>query len=372
MKTPHILLMAGGTGGHIFPALAIADWLSARGWQTTWLGSEGGMEESLVPQNNIPLETISIAGVRGKSVITKLLSPVRLISAIFQAIGIIRRIKPDVVLGMGGFASGPGGLASKLLGYPLCIHEQNAIAGMTNRYLAILARYKLAAFPNSLANATAVVGNPVRANISAITDPEARFANRRGPLNILVVGGSRGAAILNEILPATVQQLAAEMTLSVRHQAGSGRRGVVLERYSEALSKHDGALEEIVEVSDFINDMKAAYEWADLVVCRSGALTVSELASAGVASILIPFPHAVDDHQTVNGQYLVNGDAARMIQQPALTAEHLAREIINIGGREGCLQMAKHARQLAKNNATRDVANYCIKAAGYETQESVS
>ena len=372
MKTPHILLMAGGTGGHIFPALAVADWLSARGWQTTWLGSAGGMEESLVPQNNIPLETISIGGVRGKSLLTKLLSPLHLLSAVFQAMGIIKRIKPDVVLGMGGFASGPGGLASRLLGYPLCIHEQNAIAGMTNRYLAKMAQFKLAAFPNSLVNATAVVGNPVRNDIVEIVSPEVRFARKQGPLKILVVGGSRGAAILNETLPESIQLLLADTDVSVRHQAGSGRRGVVLERYSSALAETDIAMEEVIEVSDFITDMKSAYEWADLVVCRSGALTVSELASAGVASILIPFPHAVDDHQTVNGQYLVNGDSARMIQQSVLNAQSLAQEIKAIGGREGCLNMAINARKLAKNNATADVAGYCAKAAGYELQESVS
>jgi len=330
------------------------------------------MEESIVPQNNIPLETISIGGVRGKSVVTKLLSPLKLISAVFQTMGILRRTKPDVVLGMGGFASGPGGLASRLLGYPLCVHEQNAIAGMTNRYLAKMARYKLAAFPNSLANATEVVGNPVRDVITTIDAPEVRFAEKQGPLNILVVGGSRGAAILNETLPDTVKQLLLDTDIKVLHQAGSGRRGVVLERYSQALSELNIALEDVVEVSDFITDMKSAYEWADLVICRSGALTVSELASAGVASILIPFPHAVDDHQTVNGNYLVNADAARMIQQTELSAQSLAEKVKAIGGREGCLSMAINARAKAKNNATADVARYCAKAAGFELQESVS
>lgn len=372
MKTPHILLMAGGTGGHIFPALAVAEWLSVRGWQTTWLGSSGGMEEALIPQHNISLETISIGGIRGKSLLTKLMFPLYLISAVIQAIGILRRIKPDVVLGMGGFASGPGGLASRLLGYPLCIHEQNAIAGMTNRYLAKVAQFRLSAFPNSLVNATAVIGNPVRDAISSMATPEMRFASKQGPLNILVVGGSRGAAILNEILPKTIQLLLEDTEVHVRHQAGSGRRGVVLERYSEVLSDTSIVMEETIQVSDFITDMKTAYQWADLVVCRSGALTVSELACAGVASILIPFPHAVDDHQTVNGQYLVKGDAARMIQQSELTAQSLVQEIKAIESRDKCLTMAINARKLAKTNATADVAEYCAKAAGYELQESVS
>ena len=371
MKGPHIMLMAGGTGGHIFPALAVADWLRDRGWSTTWLGSCGGMEETIVPEHDIKLETISVAGVRGKSIMTRLLSPLMLIRAVFEAARIIKRNKPDVVLGMGGFASGPGGLASWLLGYPLCIHEQNAVAGMTNRYLAKIAKYRLSAFEHSLPNETEAVGNPVRDDIMTLAVPESRFEHKRGPLRILVVGGSRGAAILNETLPETVALCLKSTPLEVRHQAGSGRRGVVLERYSQCLADTQVDVNQVVTVYDFINDMNDAYEWADLVVCRSGALTVSELAAAGMASILIPFPHAVDDHQTINGRYLVDAGAATMIQQQQLSAESLAQAIQAIGDRGECLRMANNARTRAKLKATETVAKYCAAAAGITLEESV-
>ncbi len=368
MKSPHILLMAGGTGGHIFPALAVAKYLSNEGWATTWLGSAGGMEERLVPENRIRLETISVAGVRGKSLLTRLLSPLMLLRAVLEAGRIIRRHKPDVVLGMGGFASGPGGLASWLMGYPLCIHEQNAIAGMTNRYLAKIARYRLSAFPSSLPRETEVVGNPVREDILTIAPPEQRLRTRSGALKILVVGGSRGAAVLNETLPQTIAKLLSDFPVKVRHQAGSGRSGQLLQHYSEALVDSPVDLAETVEVDDFITDMREAYEWADLMICRSGALTVSELAAVGMASILIPFPHAVDDHQTINGRYLVDAGAAKMIHQTELSADTLAGAIRSIGDADGCLKMAINARKLAKVHATQTVADYCIKASGIPAQ----
>lgn len=371
MSCPRILLMAGGTGGHIFPALAVAQWLSARGWYTAWLGSEGGMEEQIVPAYDIELKTIPVAGVRGKSLLTRMMSPFMLLRTVWQAMKVVRSVRPDVVLGMGGFASGPGGLASKILGYPLCIHEQNAIAGMTNRYLSRLTKFRLEAFAGSLPAPAEEVGNPVRDEISAISEPEGRYQKRQGPLRILIVGGSRGAAILNEVVPQSVAQVAQQMECLVRHQAGAGNRGVVVERYSEAMSNTEHSLTEAVQVDDFIDDMQAAYEWADLVICRSGALTISELAVAGIASILVPFPHAVDDHQTVNANYLVSVGGAVLLPQTDLTPDHLTRLIISLRERAACKAMALKARTRARTNATEVVARRCAEAAGIAVGEPV-
>lgn len=366
MTSPRILLMAGGTGGHIFPALAVAQWLQNRGWGASWLGSMGGMEEQVVPKYDIELNSISVAGVRGKSIITRLMAPFMLLRAVWEAATVIRKIKPDVVLGMGGFASGPGGLASWLLGYPLCIHEQNAIAGMTNKYLSKFARYRLEAFEGSLPDATAEVGNPVRAEIAAIEAPESRIKSHQGPLRILVVGGSRGAAVLNEVLPETIAHLHSQLPITIWHQAGKGNQGVVSERYSQAFANQETTMPEGIQISEFIDDMPAAYGWADLVVCRSGALTVSELASAGIGSILIPFPHAVDDHQTANANYLVKAGAATLLPQADLSVATLSEAILSASQSDTCLEMAISARHKARNDATETVANYCAKAAGIE------
>ena len=365
MTTPKILLMAGGTGGHIFPALAVAKFLQMQGWDAHWLGSANGMEESLVPKHNISIDSIPVSGVRGKSLLTRLLAPFQLIRAIWCAIKIILRYRPDVVLGMGGFASGPGGLASWLLGYPLCIHEQNAVSGLTNRWLAKIATYKLEAFPGSLKQADEQVGNPVRADISAIEPPDRRLKQHLGDLRILIIGGSRGAAVLNEIVPKSAALIGQETPLEIWHQVGSGNKGIVTERYSEA---GFNLTDQSITVSDFIDDMPKAYAWADLVICRSGALTVSELAAVGLAAIFIPFPHAVDDHQTKNAAYLVDVKAAEIIPQAEFSEQSLTDKVLAIGHRNNCIEMAKRAREMSKPNATTKVAEYCAKASGLDTQ----
>ena len=366
--SPKILLMAGGTGGHIFPALAVADYLKKQGWQTHWLGSENGMEVSLVPKYNISISLLSITGVRGKSLLTRLVSPLYLAKAVWQAMKIIQQYKPDVVLGMGGFASGPGGIAAWLLKRPLCIHEQNAISGLTNKVLSKFARFSMQAFPGAFENADAVTGNPVRQSICDLTEPVQRFSERQGPMRLLIIGGSRGAAIFNQLAPEAIAQLSQSVAIDVRHQTGKGNRGLVKERYLENMRDNENDSTSNVVIDEFIDDMDAAYEWADLVLCRSGALTVSELAAAGVGAIFVPFPHAVDDHQTANAKFLVSAKAGKIIQQNEFTAEILATTIEQFVDRNACLQLAINAKTQGKPNATKEVANYCIKAAGYEDQ----
>ena len=380
--SPKILLMAGGTGGHIFPALAVADYLSKQGWQTHWLGSENGMEVSLVPKYNISISLLSIAGVRGKSLLTRLISPFYLANAVWQAMKVIQQFKPDVVLGMGGFASGPGGIAAWLLKRPLCIHEQNAIPGLTNKVLSKFARFSLQAFPGAFAKADAVTGNPVRQSICELTEPQQRFEEHQGDIRLLIVGGSRGAAVFNQLVPEAIALLSKTMTVDIRHQTGKGNRGLVKERYLEKLprakidqpsakigqSRAENDQTSKINIDEFIDDMDAAYAWADVVLCRSGALTVSELAAAGVGAIFIPFPHAVDDHQTANAEFLVKAKAAKLIQQSELTAEKLASTIEQFADRKYCLAFAINARSQGKPQATKEVADYCIKAAGYEEQ----
>ena len=364
--TPRILLMAGGTGGHIFPALAVAQLLTEQGWIAHWLGSENGLEVSLVPKYGIDLSLLKITGIRGKDIVTRLLSPLYLIMAVWQAIKVIRQFRPDVILGMGGFASGPGGLAAWLLRRPLCIHEQNAIPGITNRVLSKLARYNLQAFPGAFAKADAVTGNPVRQSICDLAKPEIRFAEHQGAIRLLIIGGSRGAAIFNQLVPEAIALLPNSIALNIWHQTGVNSRGLVMQRYSEQLLNQNP--EQQLKVDEFIDDMDAAYQWADLVLCRSGALTVSELAAAGLGAIFVPFPHAVDDHQTANAKYLVNANAAEIIQQADLNADNLAQKIVMLANREKCLQMAINAKKQAKPEATKMVAEFCIRAAGNNSQ----
>ncbi len=364
-SSPKILLMAGGTGGHIFPALAVAQLLREQGWKTHWLGSENGMEVALIPQYGISMSLLSIGGIRGKGLMTRLLSPFYLLNAILQAIKVINKFRPDVILGMGGFASGPGGIAAWLMRRPLCIHEQNAIPGVTNRVLSRLARYSLQAFPGAFVKADAVTGNPVRESICNLPAPKERFTERRGAIRLLIVGGSRGAAIFNQLVPEAALLLSEDVPLNVWHQTGANNRGVVLERYSERQLIND---QMPLKIEEFITDMDAAYQWADLVLCRSGALTVSELAVAGLGAIFVPFPYAVDDHQTANANYLVRANAARLISQEQLTAEKLAETIRELTDRNQCLEMAMNAKQQGKPNATKEVATYCIKAAGLPTE----
>jgi UDP-N-acetylglucosamine--N-acetylmuramyl-(pentapeptide) pyrophosphoryl-undecaprenol N-acetylglucosamine transferase len=350
--------MAGGTGGHVFPALAVADALRARGAEVFWIGTRAGMEARLVPQHGIEIEWIGIEGVRGKGPRQLLAAPWRLLSALREAGAILRRRAPQAVIGMGGFVSGPGGLMARLLRLPLLIQEQNSVPGMTNQWLSRLADRVFEAFPGSFAgNRRAIAsGNPVRAEIAALPAPAERFAGRTGAARLLVVGGSLGALALNETVPRALALLAPGARPQVRHQAG--------ERTLEAARAAYAAAGVEAEVTPFIVDMAEAYGWADLVVCRSGALTVSELAAAGLPAVLVPFPHAVDDHQVGNGRYLSDAGAARLIIQRDLTPDGLAQILAElIGDPRKRLAMAEAARAKAKTDAADVIADACLELA---------
>ena len=358
MMTAPILIMAGGTGGHVFPALAVARELRSRDQAVVWLGTRRGLEAELVPAAGFDLECIRVAGLRRKGMVSWLLSPVKLLIALLDALRVLRRLKPRLVLGMGGFASGPGGVAAWLLRCPLIIHEQNSVAGLTNRLLAGIAREVLEAFPGSFSGRvkTHSVGNPVRAEIAALSSPDQRFARRDGPLHLLVLGGSQGALALNETVPAAVALLAESERPVIRHQAGRATLEQAREAYASA--RVPG------EVEAFIDDMSGAYAWADLVICRAGALTISELAAAGLGAILIPYPAAVDDHQTRNAQFLVDAGAATLIPQSILGPGVLAAELRKwTRSRERTLERAMRARQLAQPDAAGRVADYCLSNA---------
>ena len=352
-KPKTLLVMAGGTGGHVFPGLAVADRLRDQGWNIHWLGTAERMEAQLVPKHGYPLHTISIAGVRGNGLKRKLLAPFQIMKAVWQARRVLRQVQPQVVLGMGGFAAGPGGVAARLAGIPLVLHEQNAAAGMTNRLLARIASRVLMAFPGAFAEGehTAVVGNPVRADVLALPVPAERIATEPQPLRLLVVGGSLGARILNQIVPEAV---ALAGNVKVRHQTGKGNTEAVRQAYQ--------ALGIDAEVSDFIDDMAAAYGAADLVVCRAGALTVSEVAAAGIGALFVSLPHAVDDHQTKNARSLSDSGAAVLLPQSELTAQGLALQLQQLGdNRTQLLAMASRARSLAITDAAERVAE-CLCA----------
>jgi UDP-N-acetylglucosamine--N-acetylmuramyl-(pentapeptide) pyrophosphoryl-undecaprenol N-acetylglucosamine transferase len=343
-----VMIMAGGTGGHVYPALAVAHELKARGHDVVWMGAPDSFEARVVPPQGFPLEAVRVSALRGKGVLTLLLAPLRLARAMLDAWAALRRQAPAVVLGMGGFAAGPGGLVAWLWGVPLLIHEQNAAAGLTNRWLARLARRVLQAFPDTFAGAT-TVGNPVRAAIRAVPAPAQRLASRQGPARVLVVGGSQGAQALNQRVPEALALLPAGERPEVRHQAGR-TLAVAQDAYRRA------GVDARIEA--FIDDMAEAYAWADLVVCRAGASTVAELAAAGCGAILVPFPAAVDDHQTRNGAYLVDRGAARLIQESQLGAEALAqalRELLK--DRARLLAMAAAARGAAWADAERQIAD---------------
>ncbi len=349
-----ILIMAGGTGGHVFPALAVANELRAQGAEIIWMGTRSGLEAQIVPKAGIQIEWVSISGLRGKGLFSLMLAPFRLLIALYQALNILMRHRPMVVLGMGGFVAGPGGLMTWLLRKPLLIHEQNAVAGMTNRLLARLATKVMTAFPGVLPKAVCL-GNPIRDEITCLPEPKKRFENREGALRLLVIGGSLGAAIFNEVVPAALAQLAKEQgddvpSIDVWHQAGSRNIEEAQSQYRKVNVKG--------RIEAFIDDMAAAYAWADVVLCRAGALTVSELAAAGVASILVPYPYAVDDHQTHNANYLVSAGGGKLLPQNQLSSERLC-QLIGSLGRVELLEMAQAARNMAKLDATQSVAALC-------------
>jgi len=347
-----ILIMAGGTGGHIMPGLAVATVLRQQGWRIVWMGSPQGMEASLVPPHGYEMAWIRFAALRGKGLLRKLLLPWNLLIAFWQARQVLRRIQPDVVLGMGGFISFPGGMMASLMNIPLVLHEQNSVAGLANRVLALVADRVLTGFPNVFKKGV-WCGNPVRDEIAHLPPPAPRFEGRIGALHLLVIGGSLGASALNEVLPRALALLPAEVRPEVQHQSGARHLPALIQRYEGA-----GVSAQCVS---FMSDMAAAYAWADLVICRAGALTVAELAAAGVASILVPFPHAVDDHQTSNARFLVAAGAAMLLPQHDLTPERLAK--LEVLPRPQLLQMAERARALAKPAATESVAQACREVA---------
>lgn len=356
-QPPRILIMAGGTGGHVFPALAVANKLRAQGVDIAWLGTQRGLESRVVPAANIPLHILPISGLRGNGVIGWLLAPFRITYAILIAIGIVRKFKPGAVLGMGGFVTGPGGIASWLLRRPLLVHEQNAIAGLTNKLLARFACTVMEAFPSAFSERFSPVqtGNPVREDIAALASPEQRLAKRGDSIHVLIVGGSLGAQALNQSVPAAFEKLDAGQRSQVWHQTGK----VMLEQ-----TRDDYKARSITaRVDAFIDDMAEAYAWADVVICRAGALTIAELAAAGVASILVPYPHAVDDHQTANARFLEQAGAAVLLPQSELNATVLAELLKDfMTNRERLLNMAIAARRQARVSATDDVAKLCMQA----------
>jgi len=348
-----IMIMAGGTGGHVFPGLAVAEYLRAAGWRVIWLGSRTGIEARLVPERGIEMAWMDFSGLRGKGLLAFMLLPVRLLRAFWVGGKAIRLHRPDVVLGMGGYQSFPAGMMAAFLGRPLVIHEQNSVAGLANRVLAQVADRVLSAFPDTLKKAQSI-GNPVRESISALPAPNERYAARTGALRLLVMGGSLGAKAINDVMPLAMAGIAANCRPEIFHQTGRGHLESVVTAYRDA-----GVSARTVE---FIDDVAAALAEADLVICRAGALTVSELACAGVASVLIPYPHAVDDHQTGNARFLSSAGAAELIPQPELTAGRLG-EMISGFTRETLAAMATRAHALGRPQATRALAQACMELA---------
>lgn len=354
MSAP-IMIMAGGTGGHIFPGIAVARELERRGVPVVWLGGQVGLETKLVPQAGLPLESLAFAGVRGKGAATALLAPLRLLRAVLAARAILKRVRPRSVLSMGGYAAAPGGIAARLARIPLVVHEQNRVPGVTNRLLARFARRVLSGFADTFPGAE-WVGNPVRAEIAAIAAPAQRLAGRSGVLRVLVLGGSQGARSLNLLLPQVFQRRGSSLSLEIRHQCGARH----LEKTREIYASAD--VEAAVE--PFIDDMAAAYAWADLVVCRAGALTLAELCAAGLPAILVPFPSAVDDHQTRNAEVLVAADAARLVAEGDDFVKRLGHTLDELArDRAQLLAMANAARSLACPDAVIRIADVCLEVA---------
>ena len=348
-KNKRLLVMAGGTGGHVFPGLAVAKKLQQQGWEIRWLGTADRMEADLVPKHGIEIDFIKVKGLRGQGIKRLIGAPFQIINAIMQARKHIKAWQPDAVLGMGGYVSGPGGIAAWLSGIPVVLHEQNAVAGLTNQWLSKIARKVFQAFPGAFPTAD-VVGNPVREDVTLLAEPEQRLAERTGPIRILVMGGSQGARILNQTLPQVMANLGDDYV--IRHQAGKGNAEEVTQAYQANNVVN-------AEATEFIDDVADAYDWADLLVCRSGALTVSEVSAAGVGAIFIPFMHK-DRQQALNADHLVECGAAKMIEQPQLTVQALTEEIQGLD-RPTLLKMAQQARGAAKLEADKTVADAIIE-----------
>ena len=353
MSQKTALIMAGGTGGHIFPGLAVAEELRARGWRVHWLGAPGSMESRIVPQHGFALELIDFSGVRGKGLVTLALLPLRLLRAFWQALQVVRRVKPDVVVGLGGYITFPGGMMGVLWGKPLVLHEQNSVAGMANKVLAGVADRVFTAFPNVFKKAQ-WVGNPLRTAFTRQAAPAERFAGRTGPLRLLVVGGSLGARALNEIVPQALALIPPEQRPVVIHQSGATQIDALRANYEAAGVQ--------AELTPFIEDTASAFAHADIIVCRAGASTVTEIAAVGAAAIFVPFPSAVDDHQTTNAQFLVGAGGGWLVQQSDLTPEGLVKMLLN-SERPALVEIAEKAKNMQKINATREVVAACEELA---------
>jgi UDP-N-acetylglucosamine--N-acetylmuramyl-(pentapeptide) pyrophosphoryl-undecaprenol N-acetylglucosamine transferase len=350
-----VLIMAGGTGGHVFPGLAVARALRDKGVEVVWMGTRKGLESRLVPAAGFRLEYVNISGLKGKSVWTWMLLPFRMVRALIQSWVIVRRQKPNLILSMGGFVAGPGGLVGWIMGKPLLIHEQNGIAGFTNRILSLFAVRIMTGFPGVFGRylKTSYVGNPVRAEISAMAMPDARLAGRNGRLRVLVIGGSQGARKLNQVVADVMHQWEAVSAPEVWHQCGERWLEETRERYGDPGTRK-------IRVTEFIENMAEAFEWADVVICRSGAMTIAELAASGTASILVPFPHAADDHQTANAMFLSERDAAVLIPESQLTIERLHEVLHDLDqNRDVILKLATNARSCATPDACDRIVGIC-------------
>lgn len=359
MEPLTVLVLAGGTGGHVYPGLAVAERLRERGHRVAWLGTREGLEARVVPAAGIALHCVRMSGLRGGGAAGWLRAPLKFLRGFAESVGVLRRVRPDLVLGMGGFVAGPAGLAAWVLRRPLVIHEQNAVPGLANRLLSPFASVLMEAFPGTFPPRARArhTGNPVRADILALPAPEARMTGRRGPLRLLVIGGSLGARALNQVVPRALEHPPVARAVEVQHQAGPRNIEDARAAYGEAGAR--------VTVLPYIDDMAAAYEWADLVLCRAGAMTVGELAAAGAASILVPYPYAVDDHQHHNARYLSDAGAAVLVPQSELDGATLGRLLEELAAaRDRLLDMARRARQLAVPDATDRVVHVCCEVAG--------
>jgi len=361
-----LMILAGGTGGHVFPGLAVAGALGERGYEIVWMGTRGGIEGRLVPEAGYPIEWVKVSGFRGRGVVGWMLAPFKLMLAVYQALKIVLRVKPDLVLGMGGFVTGPGGIAAWLTRCDLVLHEQNAVAGMANRLLAPFAARLMEGFTGSFQGRKKVVvtGNPVRCELLGLPTPDERLLGRKGALRLLVIGGSQGAVALNSKLPLELSEMVEQGRLIVRHQAGERNLSVAKQAYS------DVGVE--AEVISFIDDMAEAYQWADVVICRAGALTLAELSAVGVASILVPFPFAVDDHQTRNAEHLAAASAAYLCPQQEIGTGVIGEWLTELhANRKKLISMASAARKLSSDLATDLVVEVCIQLLDSDAQPKV-